>query len=74
MSPATRDNGHLPSATVENDQPHQRTGGFTQALLTILIAAHNGMAASRRYEDLRRQGLPADQAISRALAETGQSA
>ncbi len=46
-------------------------GGFIRGLRTYFDAMREGLAASRRYEVLRGRGLSHDQAIARALVETG---
>lgn len=44
---------------------------FGHALKTYLYAMREGAAASHRYEALRNNGLSHEQAIARAMSDTG---
>lgn len=72
MSTTTLDTDMLVDET--NERPAAAAAalsGFGHSLRSVLQAVREGLAAGRHYESLRGQGMGSQEALDRALAETG---
>lgn len=70
MSTTTLDTDMLSTHADDARSGHSLTG-FGRSLRNVLAAVRQGITAGHHYEALRGQGLGSQEALNRALAETG---
>lgn len=70
MSTTTVDTDMLASST-EAHATASSLAGIGRTLRTVIAAVREGIVAGQHYEVLRAQGLGSQEALNRALAETG---